>query len=54
VAETEGFPLPPEDGYLWVHSDSYVRHKKAAAALKHAIEEADKYGAHAQTVLDAR
>lgn len=30
------------------------RHKKAAAALKAAIEEAEKYGGHPPTVAEAR
>lgn len=47
--------MPPEDGqYKWIHSDAYIRFKKAHAQLKYAIEEAEKYGANAQVVADAK
>jgi hypothetical protein len=52
--ETEEWPLPPEGGYKWIHSDAYIRFKKAQAALKYAIEEAERYNAHAQSIVDAK
>jgi len=55
VQETEGYPLPPEDGqYKWIHSDAYIRFKNAHGQLKYAIQEAETYGAHARTVADAK